>query len=338
MSNILNYERNETLATGFVRPKVTSLFFDKIWIPESLLDSSYEFYAIPKDVLIVEKEELKITNSGFKKRSGEHFREARKHNIPFISDKHAGKFYVDMLGFNNPYRSGDFYLYHGMMNNAEIPSGEFEPIKFKYSKNRNHAILVSSESFNRKYKLHISPVFHDLTEFEKQTQSLDNKDIYGNDMLRFKIRKPNTFLNKDVFSICIQDFPSIKEDELSWEQVMDIRSDKKRIQKLKRFTSWANRTFTNESPDEIREMLETEIEEYKRVLQEHGVKTTIGSFSTIVSSASSIATLLTSPNFVLLPLLSVTSLSISFAVNTYFSSLKNRNNPIAYLYDITENI
>ncbi|MBQ8794850.1 MAG: hypothetical protein IJZ54_00330 [Clostridia bacterium] len=334
MSKILNYERNETLATGFVRPKVTSLFFDKIWIPESLLDSSYEFYAIPKDVLIVEKEELKITNSRFEKPSGKHFREARYRNI---SDERVGAFYDYMVGRNHPYRLGEFYFHQAMANNAYDPLDDPEFIKFKYSKNRNHAILVSTESFNRKYKLHISPVFHDLTEFEKQTQSLDNKDIYGNDMLRFKIRKPNTFLNKDAFSICIQDFPSIKEDELSWEQVMDIRSDKKRIQKLKRFTSWANRTFTNESPDEIRELLETEIDEYKRVLREHGVKTTIGSFSTIVSSASSIATLLTSPNFVLLPLLSVTSLSISFAVNTYFSSLKNRNNPIAYLYDITEN-
>lgn len=48
MSKIFNYEKKETLATGFVRPKVTALFFDKIWIPESLLNSYIDFFAIPK--------------------------------------------------------------------------------------------------------------------------------------------------------------------------------------------------------------------------------------------------------------------------------------------------
>ena len=38
MAKIINYNKDETLATGFVKPKVTALFFDKIWIPNSLLD------------------------------------------------------------------------------------------------------------------------------------------------------------------------------------------------------------------------------------------------------------------------------------------------------------
>jgi hypothetical protein len=29
----------ETIATGFVKPKTTSLFYDKIWLPESLIRS-----------------------------------------------------------------------------------------------------------------------------------------------------------------------------------------------------------------------------------------------------------------------------------------------------------
>ena len=59
MSNLLNYERGETLATGFVRPKVTSLFFDKIWLPEEVLDSSFEFKGIPQEVLILQNKHKK---------------------------------------------------------------------------------------------------------------------------------------------------------------------------------------------------------------------------------------------------------------------------------------
>ena len=59
MSKITNYNKGESLATGFVRPKVTALFFDKIWVPESILLTSYE-YIIPEQVLLREKEEFTI--------------------------------------------------------------------------------------------------------------------------------------------------------------------------------------------------------------------------------------------------------------------------------------
>lgn len=321
MQGVFNYEYNETLATGFVRPKVTALFFDKIWIPGSLLDSSYEFFAIPKEVLVVEKEETIIKNS-FNKGAGLYYINGIDHNVPYKTSN---------------IRSGDFYKIHVLRNSGVISSrerGEMDEIKFKYSKNRNHAILVSSENFNRKYGLHISPVFHNLTEFERNIQTLENEKLYKNNSLKFKLRKPNTFLNKDAISICIQDFPSIKEDELSWEQVLEIRRDTKRIQQLKRFTTWVNRFFVNKSPVEIREIFESELNSYKSTLKEHGVKTAIGAFSTIVSSTSSIASIIAKPDLFLLPMLSITAVSINFSINTYFANLKNRNNPIAYLYDI----
>lgn len=115
---------------------------------------------------------------------------------------------------------------------------------------------------------------------------------------------------------------------------MDIREDKKKIEQLRRFTTWANREFSNKSPDEIREILESELDSYKAALKEHGIKTVTGSFSTIVSSTASIASLISNPELFLFPILSITSVSINFLVNTYFSNLKYRKNPIAYLYDI----
>lgn len=322
MPKILNYEKDETLATGFVRPKVTALFFDKIWIPKSLLDSAFEYSGIPKEVLVFEKNELIIIN------------------------KKASLLYHMSILPNQPMslQSGDMYKLFRQRNLGDLPDESSAPhvishtddteIKFKYSKHRNHAILVSSENFCRRYKLHISPIFHDLTEFEREVKSVKVEKLYNEGSLRLKLKKPNAFLNKDALSICIQDFPNIKEDELSWEQVLEIRKDKRRVRHLKNFTTWTNRILSNKSPDEIRESFEHELELYKDTLRKHGIKTAIGTFSTVVCGSSSIATLLTQPNSFVLPFLSLAAVILDFSVNTYYSNLDNKNNPIAYLYDI----
>lgn len=328
MPKILNYEKNETLATGFVRPKVTALFFDKIWIPESLLDSAFEYSGIPEEVLVFEKNELIIIN---KKRS----------NI-------AGQLYHRSIHSNRSIRiqSGDMYkLFEQanlsvLPNESSVPNGIFHTddteIKFKYSKHRNHAILVNSENFCRKYKLRISPIFHDLTEFEREAKSVKVEKLYNEGSLRLRFKNPNAFLNKDALSICIQDFPNIKEDELSWEQVLEIRKDKRRIQHLKNFTTWTNRILSNKSPDEIRESFEHELELYKDTLRKHGIKTTIGTFSTVVCGSSSIATLLTQPNSFVLPFLSLAAVILDFSVNTYYSNLDNKK-ILLHIYMILKN-
>lgn len=309
MAKIINYNKDETLATGFVKPKVTALFFDKIWIPNSLLDYCYEYYSIPEEVLVLERKGNFIRSPKLKD-FGTLYKIASTENIAKRTS--IGDLYKIAMSSNTPIKDNIF----------------------KYSSNRNSVILESSENFNRYNGVHISPVFHDLTEFEKEIQLLNYRNLTKSKSLKYKIKKANSFLNRDALSICIQDFPSIKEEELSWEQVLDIRNDKKRIHKLKNFTSWTNRISQHNSPQQIRDVLESALEEYKNVLKEHGIKTTVGTFTTIISCSSSIASIITNPEFSILPLLSISAISLSFAINTYFSNFKNRNNPIAYLYDL----
>lgn len=300
MSNILNYNMGETIATGFVRPKVTALFFDKVWIPKSLVDISFEFF-IPDEVLICESEELML-NSRWSAAS--HYRRSRRKNRSM--------------------KSGEAYFFAGASNN--IFFDEINIPQYKYSKNRNRTIMESSKSFSKKYKLHIFPVYHNLTEFERDVEDFNESLLH----------KPKVFLNKDALSICVQDFPSIIEEELSWEQVLDCRKDKKTIQQFRKFTTWATGTFSNASPEQIRETINHELDSYETALREHGIKTAVGSFSTIVSGASSIASLLSNPNMFMLPMLSIASISLSFTVNTHFSNQTNKNRPIAYLYNIEQ--
>ena len=320
MRGLSNFNKGESLATGFVRPKVTSLFFDKIWLPNSILDTSFEYTGIPKDLLVKEDNELTISKHFSSIYSGDLYKlSALQNNGKTFNEISAGYIYNELSVYNSPIKINE------------------ELITFKYSKNRNNAILLNTENFCRKYKIKISPVFHSLTDFENEVAQLESKHIYGSDSIKFRVKKPNTFKNKDVISICVEDFPDIIDDSLSWEQVLDIKKDKIRNKQLRKFLSWSEQNFQNMSPEKIREILESEMEEYKESLRFFGIKTTTGAFSTIVSSASSIVSILNNPE-ISLPILSISSVSLSYALNTYMSYLNTKNKPIAYLYDIEHSI
>lgn len=342
MAKILNYEPGETLATGFVRPKVTSLFFDKIYIPKSLLDTYFEYSAIPNEVLVQEREELRIKKV-FSKPAGATYKTAIDHNVHTTNAKNLkiGDHYYTMLQMNygslpitgdkdrKTVRSKSLLHEPFSMDMSDTVKPEI----FKYSKNRNHAILSCSENFCRQYGIHIAPVYHDLTAFEREAQSLKNSQLYNHKSLFYRLRNPNVLKNANAFSICIQDFPSIKEDELSWEHIMDIRKDKRRMRQLQRFTNWTNSKLKDKSPDEIREILESELDEYRAAIKELGIKTSIGSFSTLISELNPMVSLFSNPQSIM-PWISMVAIPLPFVTDIYLANMKNRKNPIAYLYDI----
>lgn len=343
MKGISNYNKGESLATGFARPKVTSLFFDKIWLPSSLLNSTYEYTGIPKELLVEEDEELIVPKHNFCINSGILYKHATMVNTSEIKEEtKAGKLYSILKAKNDPLYIKDLLseatLYESaVFSNEPDDFDKFSNSEFKYSKNRNNAILLNTENFCRKYKIKISPIFHSLTDFERESAQISSEKLYGNNNVKFRVKKPNTHKNKNVLSICIEDFPDIIDDGLSWEQVLDIKKDKIRNEQLRKFLTWTERNFQNMPPERIREILESEMEEYKETLRFFGVKTAIGAFSTIVSSASSIVSILNNPE-ISSPLLSMASVSLNFASNTYMSYLNNRKKPIAYLYNIENNI
>lgn len=338
MAKILNYESGETLATGFVKPKVTSLFFDKIWIPQSLLNTTFEYSAVPKEVLVQETEELRINN-----RQTKHAKTTDNiENINGTQDDFSGRYSGDVIKIsmqaNNPI----------LLSAIDFPKTQLNPMyishtmpitdlderqKYKFSRYRNNAIMICSENFSRQYSLYIAPVYLDLTEFEREVQNLDCNQLYENNTIKYKHKQPNTLINQEAFSICIQDFPSINEDALSWEHVMDIRKDKKRMQQLQRFTKWTNSNLKDKSPDEIREILESELDEYRAAIKELGIKTSIGSFSTLISALNPIVSLFSNPQSIM-PWISMVAIPLPFVTDIYLANMKNRKNPIAYLYDI----
>lgn len=349
MAEIFNYESGETLATGFVRPKVTSLFFDKIYIPNSLLDTYFEYSAIPDEVLVRESEELRIkkkisipVENAYKTakldnsdkmielvlQMGQSFQMDRNSNLDSCYDTIA-----DILATGVDKEVTKLSASPLQVLASLDSTDSTKPENFKYSKNRNHAILSCSENFCRQYGIHISPVYHDLTEFEREAQSLENNQLYNHESLLYRLKEPDMLKNENAFSICIQDFPSINEDALSWEHVMDIRKDKKRMRQLQCFTKWTNSKLKDKSPDEIREILESELDEYRAAIKELGIKASIGSFSTLISELNPMVSLFSNPQSIM-PWISMVAIPLPFITDIYLANMKNRKNPIAYLYDI----
>lgn len=299
IATLLNYDYHnyESLATGFVRPKITALFFDKLWIPGSLLQTSFDFY-IPKQLLVQETTEF------------------------FVDSMQAGKYYLKSWHRNT--RPPSYWAL------GEITSNQNRDTTCKYSKHRNHAILVSSENFCRLYGIHISPIFHDITDFERDIKTIKIKRTPH----RLQLRHKNEYTNQNVLSICIQDYPSIIEESLSWEQVLEVRNDKENTQKLRHFITWSQRVSSKMNPNEIREMLEEELDSYKEALKKYGIKTATGSFSMIVSLASAISSILLESGPVIFPTLTFGAMFLSFLSDAYFTNFEYKNDPIAYLYDV----
>lgn len=283
---ILNYYNNEKIAIGVVNPKTTSLFYDKIWIPASLIYSNVwmnEYKNIPYDVRILENvEEELYKNSDYP-------------NAYYAYVKNNGSFTVNGL--------------------------------YKFSKNRNNAILIATQEFKRIYNIDITPFFYDYTDFEKSFLELNNteeKGIYG-------------IKNRDIIKFTVDNMASIVEKSLSWKQVLEFRKDKNSVQKLRRYRNWCIYDLKDKSISEVVETLNQSYDDYCFALKKHGIKTKVGSFTTLLSTTGTIISMLESGSIENI----ATSLSLSASLLTYtvgkiidYMDYKNRREPIAYIYDV----
>ena len=137
MQKLYNYNKNETLATGFTKPKISSLFFDKIWLPKSLTSISHEFFDISNDVLVREESELRIQSNTIK--TGDYYNLCSHRNVAISS----GEYYEYMLHSNSmqPEDSFNYIASKNLIDENIQTMKKLENHLFKYSKNRNHAIF-----------------------------------------------------------------------------------------------------------------------------------------------------------------------------------------------------
>lgn len=284
--DILNYYSDDKIAIGVVNPKTTSLFYDKIWVPASLIYSNIwmnEYKQIPYEVRIIEDIEAEIFKEG-------------------------------------PYSN---YFYASMRNKG----GDTIEDTYKYTRNRNEAILIATQRFKTLYGIDVTPFFFDYTDFEKSFLKLNDTEGKAEYWIK----------NRDIIKITVDKIASIVEKSLSWEQVLEFKRDKNSVQKLRRFRNWCTYDLKDKSINEVVEILNQSYDDYCFTLKKHGIKTKVGSFTTLLSTTGTIISMLEAGNIENI----ATSLSLSATLLTYtvskiidYMDYKNRKEPIAYIYDV----
>jgi hypothetical protein len=318
--DLINYKRNDTIATGMERPKTTALFFDKIWIPSNYRYSEYgkrlEYNKIPIEVLIREKnEEL---NCGL------------KYDMLFIHR-------------NRPYDTVE-----------EDVFGKATGYEFLFSYNRNFGLKKVVHSFKKIYGIEITPIFINKTKFEESILSFDKNELavqmeiykYSQEMNKLvgidvhPVPNINLYRNEEVcnaYEICINYVPTIIEERLTWEQVLNIRKDRGSKNKLKRFKYWTNTSLKDKSKAEIIETLEKTVDDYKFALKKHGILTSIGGFTTILSSSSTILEVIINDfSGALVASISVTAAIVSFTATQLMDYIQTKREPVAFIYDVSK--
>lgn len=128
-------------ATGFVNPKVTTLFFDRVWIPCDITEyNSNDFKSISK---LIERNSV-----GF----FENF---------YLSYDYGALAYMGAAELN---------CGHTIMQTDNISE-----IEYYTSHHRNMAIKEYAQSIKRRYNIDVIPVYLNTTAFEQEAESsLDN--------------------------------------------------------------------------------------------------------------------------------------------------------------------
>jgi hypothetical protein len=89
--------------------------------------------------------------------------------------------------------------------------------------------------------------------------------------------------NNIVYQAALENLPEIIEDQVSWEQVIEFRSDKDAIRKYRALRLWLEYSLSAQSVENARDLIARGIEDYEWAIRKHGLKTATGALSSIFS-------------------------------------------------------
>lgn len=358
-----NYSSGDSVATGLSRPKTTAILFDKIWIPNDMrhseLGHSLGYNEIPLSVCIIEEiEECKhnlngkrLTRENTKNTDirGFKFLPYVMHNCPYsIEEIYRKRFSKENI--ENPYTRGFRFLPYVMPNRPYYTVEEdVLGLDFLFSTSRNIGLKQVVCSFKRIYGIEIVPIYLGHTAFEESLFSHDEKmkefllrrykrNAFCHFSDTFPIPDPSKFdeqTTRSAYEVCISNMPVIIEENLKWEQVLDMRQDTRSMKKIHRFRRWVDLECNGKSKNEIIQSLEKAIDDYKYALNKHGIMTAIGGVTTILSASSTVIDALSGGFSAQLS----AGLAISSALITYTAAQLNdyfdkKREPIALIFDL----
>lgn len=86
----------------------------------------------------------------------------------------------------------------------------------------------------------------------------------------------------DVLVAALSNVPFINEQQLVWEQVLEVRRDKIARGSVKAFFKWADTAFIGKGEGEIVDLIGERLADYEEALKKHGIDKVIASLETIL--------------------------------------------------------
>jgi len=328
-------------ATGFVKPKTTSVFFEKILISDDLLDEEaahFGYSYIPREVLLansieeyfhIKRKKSEVSGIGKLLAAGEMSHYIKDADIDKMWATHeVGHFLSDIkftrhIARNSPIRDDDldFFDIHiprgasDLLNKMELDV-DSEQVKYKYSSNRNKGIasVIERCAF---YGFNIVPIYFSPTDYEKQFMNITDNSI-----------------NTPAISICINNLPEIIEDKLDWEQVLSIRKDKDSITKIRRLKNWLNTEILHKDESEMKSILDKAVDDYSFALKKHGIQTMAGAISTVSTASITLLNAVSQNGSFNIAGISIASGLSVFAIKSFIDRIEAKRHPIALVYDL----
>jgi hypothetical protein len=87
--------------------------------------------------------------------------------------------------------------------------------------------------------------------------------------------------NALAYQAALENLPEIVEDHVSWEQVLEFRSDEEAIRKYRELRLWLEYSLSAQSVEHARDLITHRIEDYEWAIRKHGLKTATGALSSI---------------------------------------------------------
>lgn len=296
-----NYFSQFSYATGFVRPKTTALFFDKLWAPYEIRKTHYgkmyDMYSMPKSICLTGKD---------------------------VSDSALFEGLEEKL-----------YL---LMQSKSImdlqPDDSLRGFKqMLLSENRNKGLIRCSQVFKKYFDINMIPIMVDKTRYELDVERYNKhfRRIHNMELPS----EEKTITSSDILELTVHALPIAVDEKLSWEQVMEFRDDKAEVAKLRRFLSWADKEFDGKSKLQIQDELGNALDDYKYALKKYGIETVSSGITTVMSSSVTILSALNDIQSAGTAVgLTVTAGLITYFVKVASDKTNLSREPIAYIYDV----
>lgn len=307
--------KDEIAATGVFHPKTTSLFFDKLWVPEPLVagkvtgSRAYKLapYTVPAELCLDEPSAATETYVGAAARQStlttEYVRDASG-NIAYANPRFRSR--------PIPPEILDAVLAEFMHSDtpAELDELEHAPTTI----HRNQAIRRVVGAFERN-GIAVTPVFLELRGYDRVFPNQEHEGL----------------------AACLAHVPTVLESKLTWKQVLEFRADAESVRKLRRFRNWFTLELLNKSGTEIQAQLSQKLDDYCWALRKHGLEAIVGGATSLLAFAATPAvvdTVVQHPLGGAVAGLAIGGGAVAWVLNKRIQRLELQRNEAAYIYDV----